>query len=122
MSPSSFKEINDQHGHDAGDLVLQQVASRIKRSIRASDTVARLGGDEYAIVLENCHLEGAIKIVDAIRDAIKQPITHQSLQVSVNASIGVTNAHKDDSVDTMIKRADEAMYAAKTTSVKYSIK
>lgn len=119
---NKFKEINDQHGHDAGDLVLQQVASRIKRSVRASDTVARLGGDEYAIVLENCHLEGAIKIVDAIRDAIKQPITHQSLQVSVNASIGVTNAHKDDSVDTMIKRADEAMYAAKTTSVKYSIK
>ena len=119
---NKFKEINDQYGHDAGDLVLQQVASRIKHSVRASDTVARLGGDEYAIVLESCNLEGAIKIVDAISDAIQQPITHRALQVSVKASIGVTDAHQDDSVDTMIKRADEAMYDAKSSSVNYSIK
>lgn len=119
---NKFKEINDQYGHDAGDLVLQQVASRIKHAVRASDTVARLGGDEYAIILENCTQEDAIKIVDAISDAIKQPITHRSIQLSVNASIGVTDAHQGDSIDTMIKRADEAMYEAKTAYIDYSIK
>jgi diguanylate cyclase (GGDEF)-like protein len=118
---NKFKEINDQHGHDVGDEVLKSVAERIKDAVRTTDIVARLGGDEFAVLLQNCGKLDALKIVESISDSISKPIDLVSSVFRVKASIGITDVMLGDSLDIMIKRADEAMYAAKSAGEPYKI-
>lgn len=112
-----FKQINDTHGHEAGDAVLREVAARLQASIRQTDTAVRLGGDEFTVVLENIKqgIPDANMLAQKILEAIQQPIQLASLTASISASIGISMHHPDDekSADQLVSAADSAMYAAK---------
>lgn len=110
-----FKPINDQYGHEAGDLVLEETAERLFESVRESDTIARLGGDEFAVILENIG-ETAIAedIARKIAFKICKPISLIDKDVRTKASIGIAYFPEDGSSrDELIRRADVAMYHAK---------
>jgi diguanylate cyclase (GGDEF)-like protein len=110
-----FKEINDLHGHDAGDALLIQLAGRLRANLRASDLVARLGGDEFIVVVEEVQESAPIEIVaKKLLAEVVRPYTLPSTEVTVTASIGIS-IFPDDAADaqTLLKHADTAMYAAK---------
>ena len=110
----SFKEVNDTHGHEAGDAVLVETADRLRRSKRGSDVVARVGGDEFVIMLD-AHAEGVATFVDRLRRDLEQPIAvPDGSTVSVGASIGVATAQAGlDSLAALLDEADAAMYSVK---------
>lgn len=110
-----FKLINDQHGHAAGDRVLEIVGSRLSAHIRGEDTVARLGGDEFAIVLEDLESDGiATEIAHKLIQAIAPPIELMGAMVSVTASIGIAfSTPSENSPGNLLRSADEALYLAK---------
>jgi diguanylate cyclase (GGDEF)-like protein len=110
-----FKDVNDTLGHHTGDELLQQVASRLRTVVRASDTVARLGGDEFAIVLPTAaDATVATELARKIVETVEQPYGVADHHVSVGASIGVAMypEHGGDP-KTLLRRADVAMYVAK---------
>ena len=110
-----FKEVNDTLGHDVGDTLLQEAARRIRSCVRDTDTVARLGGDEFTVLLtglsDRTHIEDiAQKIIGQLAD----PFQLGNELAYVSASIGITLHPGDaDDIDTLMKHADQAMYAAK---------
>lgn len=109
-----FKAINDNHGHDCGDITLAAVAKAIKKSMRNSDVLFRYGGEEFVVLLSETDLAGAEIVAERIRQSIAaSTISYDMTALSVTASIGVTALHTDDTADTLVKRADEAMYRAK---------
>ena len=115
MDLDRFKEINDTLGHHHGDAVLQNIGPRLRAVLRESDTLARLGGDEFAIVLPNVpDPAAAMKVVDKLRHALVEPFLVQGMSLDVDACVGIAMFpdHGDD-VDTLIQRADVAMYLAK---------
>lgn len=110
-----FKLINDTLGHDAGDLLLKGVSSRLKKSIRNSDTVARVGGDEFIVVLDSIGSdENATHVAKKIIAALSAPFDLKGEPSRVGASIGIS-IFPDDSDEPvkLVKQADEAMYLAK---------
>lgn len=110
-----FKPINDVYGHEIGDRLLQEVARRISACVRKEDLVGRLGGDEFVAVLPHASTAAPAGVVaQHILDALAQPITIQSLDLSVSASVGISYfpEHGGD-VDALIHAADLAMYHAK---------
>jgi diguanylate cyclase (GGDEF)-like protein len=109
-----FKELNDTLGHQAGDLLLQQLGPRVLDALSATDTLARLGGDEFGVLLPGRDSEAAIVLVDEIRALLDEPFTVRGLNLHVEASIGIAAIpeHAHD-VDSLIRRADVAMYQAK---------
>ena len=111
-----FKEVNDTLGHDVGDLLLKEAAMRLSSCVRDSDTVARLGGDEFTIILgELTELGSVERIAQDILCKIAQPFHLGSEAVYVTTSIGITFYPQDATdMDTLIKHADQAMYAAKS--------
>jgi diguanylate cyclase (GGDEF)-like protein/PAS domain S-box-containing protein len=110
-----FKKINDAHGHDAGDLLLKEVARRLKATIRESDAVARVGGDEFIIVLDNVgSKENAALVANKINVALLVPFEINGHPSHVGGSIGISMFPKDSrDPEQLIKQADEAMYLAK---------
>ena len=115
-----FKQVNDTLGHDAGDSLLQQVATRLSSSVRACDTVARLGGDEFVVVLESLHGKSqtaraeALQIGQTILGKLSQPFNLASRDHRCTASIGAALfGEQKQSEDEMLKRADLALYLAK---------
>jgi len=113
-----FKPINDALGHDAGDELLIQLSQRIRDSLRLGDTVARMGGDEFALLL--CDLKSeqeAHLTLQRILDSIKAPymIKHQEVRVSASAGM-VLNIAPEDTPDSIMRQADQAMYQAKLGS------
>jgi diguanylate cyclase (GGDEF)-like protein len=110
-----FKEVNDGHGHAVGDLLLQEVAQRIRRCLRESDTVGRIGGDEFVVLLNNITLpeHGAV-VAEKIRAVLDRPFELGGKRLHISSSIGVATypEHGDDNKQ-LIRHADEAMYAAK---------
>jgi diguanylate cyclase (GGDEF)-like protein/PAS domain S-box-containing protein len=111
-----FKQINDRHGHAAGDAFLVEVAHRLRRHVRASDLVARLGGDEFFVMLEGVQdMVGVERVVVKLIDALRRPYEDiGDAQRRVSATLGVS-VFPDDAPDasTLIQHADEAMYTAK---------
>jgi len=109
-----FKEINDALGHHAGDRVLQQVAARLRATLRESDTVARLGGDEFAVVLPITDLEGGTRTAKKILQDLEQPVLVDGCPLSVHGSIGIATypAHGSGGQE-LLQKADVAMYLAK---------
>lgn len=110
-----FKTINDTLGHHVGDRLLQEVAQRLTKCVRKSDTVARIGGDEFLVLLNNAILpEHTLLIAEKIRTALGQPFDLAGSQLQVTPSIGVARypEHGSD-YKYLILHADEAMYAAK---------
>jgi diguanylate cyclase (GGDEF)-like protein len=111
-----FKEVNDTLGHHVGDLLLQQVAARIRLKMRTHDVLARLGGDEFAVFLRDGDEEIAAVVADRIQSALAQPLSLDGISVEVAASIGISLApdHGHTAVS-LLQRADVAMYEAKRT-------
>jgi diguanylate cyclase (GGDEF)-like protein/PAS domain S-box-containing protein len=116
-----FKEVNDTLGHHMGDLLLKETAQRLSHCIRESDTtarldtIARLGGDEFTIILSELNsIECVERIAQRILEKIAEPYHLKEEVVHISASIGIT-LYPDDStdIDTLLKNADQAMYAAK---------
>ena len=111
----NFKTINDTLGHTHGDLLLQDIAGRLRRCVLEDDTLARIGGDEFAIVLEGVsEIEEIALIAQKIVDIFSLPFTPSSQEIFVTPSIGITiypmDGHDSDS---LLKNADAAMYSAK---------
>jgi diguanylate cyclase (GGDEF)-like protein/PAS domain S-box-containing protein len=117
-----FKEINDTLGHPIGDLILQEVGSRLKEALRESDTVARIGGDEFAVILPGIQLKGVVFAVQKILKALEAPFTPNHLSLSVHASVGISlfPEHGQEAGDLM-RSADQAMYQAKKSGSGYQI-
>jgi diguanylate cyclase (GGDEF)-like protein/PAS domain S-box-containing protein len=110
-----FKEVNDTLGHDVGDLLLQQVALRLQKCIRLSDSIGRLGGDEFAIILEDTRQPGdAVIVGERILAALASPFVLDGHRVTATASIGIA-IYPEDAVEPaeLLKNADVAMYRAK---------
>jgi diguanylate cyclase (GGDEF)-like protein len=117
MDLDRFKEVNDTLGHHNGDLLLQAVARRLRSTLRAGDVVARLGGDEFGILLSDGGDRQTIEtLAEKMNKALGEPFLVQQMTLEVGASIGIAIAPQDgDDVDTLIQRADVAMYVAKST-------
>lgn len=113
-----FKQINDAHGHLAGDAVLIEVSSRLRGLLRDSDTVARMGGDEFVVILHDISSKTAVNtIVKKIIDALAQPILFHDTRFTVTASVGISIYPDDDKqIDALLQKADKAMYQAKKSS------
>lgn len=110
-----FKAVNDQHGHDAGDALLREVAARIVGCVRDSDTVGRLGGDEFAVLLRTASRpEGVAAVAQKIIEALAPPVQLDGYACRVGASVGIA-LHPDDgvNVDALLRSGDLAMYEAK---------
>ncbi|MGH1503581.1 MAG: putative bifunctional diguanylate cyclase/phosphodiesterase [Acidimicrobiales bacterium] len=109
-----FKTVNDQHGHQAGDLLLQAVARRLVDQCRAGDHVARLGGDEFLVVAEPIEdPEAAMDLARRLAEAVRRPIDLERGTVSPSACVGVAVAGHAADPDTLIRDADLAVYQAK---------
>jgi diguanylate cyclase (GGDEF)-like protein/PAS domain S-box-containing protein len=116
----NFKQLNDSKGHDIGDLLLVEVAQRLQSCVRSADTVARQGGDEFVIMLDELSTESeqaavqAETIAEKIRSAVNQPFMLQGYEYHGSPSIGISlfRGH-ENTVDELLKRADNAMYQAK---------
>lgn len=115
MDLDGFKVINDSLGHAAGDLILKEVAARIKSNIRKSDTVSRLGGDEFTVILENVNSHEYVKAAaEAIIKKILLPYNILGRELTLGISIGIALAPDDEStVEGLVRKADAAMYNAK---------
>lgn len=111
----SFKLVNDEEGHDAGDAVLVEVGGRLGGVVRAEDTVARMGGDEFAIVMEEVEdLPSVTNIAARIVEEVARPISLQGCEVVVTASVGIAySADGLTDVESLLRDADLAMYRAK---------
>jgi diguanylate cyclase (GGDEF)-like protein len=113
-----FKEINDQHGHPAGDAVLQQIAQLMKANTRESDCLCRYGGEEFVLALVETDLLGAQHVAEKIRRMaagwkFKCPGVEQEFHVTVSIGIATTNPNRPMTKEVLIQMADESTYAAK---------
>jgi diguanylate cyclase (GGDEF)-like protein/PAS domain S-box-containing protein len=106
-----FKTINDTFGHQAGDHVLIEVASRLRRSLRGNDMVARWGGEEFVVLLRDCVLSDALRLAEDIRAAIAE--VPFGTMGSITASFGVAEVRDGEELTTWLGRADQALYRAK---------
>lgn len=110
-----FKDVNDSHGHHAGDELLNKVAQVIKTSIREHDLLGRVGGEEFAIVMPETTLKEAEELCERIRQAVAETeITLENTTVSVSASMGISEIRPDEqTIGNAMIRADHALYASK---------
>ena len=109
-----FKDINDTHGHQAGDLVLATVGTVLSRHTRDTDSAARVGGDEFALILTDADLAGAkkrVRVLDRIMNYTSVP--WKGTSISAKASFGTVAYGPNDDSDAVFERADAAMYARK---------
>lgn len=109
-----FKSINDTHGHLAGDEMLRLLSTSVARTLRDSDLVFRWGGEEFLVILRDCDASNALRIADKLREAatsVHLVVKGETLQATI--SIGVTERLENENIDSLIARADQALYAAK---------
>jgi diguanylate cyclase (GGDEF)-like protein len=111
-----FKNFNDEHGHEAGDLVLKELAALLQRSTRGEDIACRYGGEEFLIIMPGATTELAEKRAEELRSTVQRALTirHSGKRLGVTVSLGVATYpdHAED-VDQALLKVDEAMYAAK---------
>jgi diguanylate cyclase (GGDEF)-like protein len=112
-----FKQVNDSLGHLVGDQLLVETASKLRAILRSQDTVARLGGDEFGLLLPDiASVTDAIEVASRLQASLGQPLRLENQPVLPSASIGIAFSHRVyDSLETMLKDADSAMYQAKTS-------
>ncbi len=109
-----FKLINDEFGHSMGDKVLQESAICMTDCIRQTDMCFRYGGEEFLILLSNAESAGALRIAERIRQSIARlDVSNDKGQLQVSTSIGCATMHADDNIESLIQRADKALYQAK---------
>lgn len=113
----NFKFLNDEYGYVAGDKVLYFIAQTIKGMIRTGDKVYRYGGEEFAVVLNRCDVTQGQAIADKIRSKIEQShLLYSGKNVHVTISVGVTIHQEGDTLETLVGRADKALYCAKKSN------
>lgn len=115
MDLNGFKTVNDSYGHDVGDLLLQEVAKRLKNCVRPTDTIARLGGDEFLIIFAGLTRgEDVLVVANKVHDCFVTAFPVENHQVKIKAGIGISlyPDHGEDQ-ETLIKAADYAMYLSK---------
>jgi diguanylate cyclase (GGDEF)-like protein len=122
MDLDRFKHINDTLGHQAGDKLLQQVAERLRNSLRDSDTVARLGGDEFALVAPGLGRRDMDIVINRITSIFNNPFSIEGMQIEVRPSMGIAlfPEHGDEPAS-LLQRADIAMYQSKSEQSAYAI-
>lgn len=109
-----FKDINDRHGHLAGDAVLAAVAQALQKGLRASDLAVRWGGEEFLLVLKGCDLDEAQRIAENLRQAVAAaPVTTPKAAIAVTISLGVSEFNGTESPEQTVDRADTVLYRAK---------
>ncbi|MEJ2468517.1 MAG: diguanylate cyclase, partial [Campylobacterales bacterium] len=115
MDIDNFKEVNDNFGHRIGDLLLIEVAQRLKDAVRSSDTVGRLGGDEFLLIAENVHhIDEVLIIIQKIRALFGMPLVLEGVELEVTLSIGIALIPEDgEDVEVLVSAADQAMYVVK---------
>ena len=111
-----FKEVNDSHGHLAGDVLLQEFAERVSSSLRSYDSLGRFGGEEFMVVLPGSDLEQTRAVAQKIRALIRDELfTLDGKKISVTASLGVSALEQGDTdYLQVVKRADQRLYSAKS--------
>ncbi len=119
---NQFKKVNDRHGHDAGDSLLKQVALRLRRVLRQSDTAGRLGGDEFALVLPFTDEAGARKVAEKLIKVLEPAfrVGDNTLKCACSIGIAAYPEHGED-VATLCKHADVSMYVSKRRNIGYSV-
>ncbi len=111
-----FKKINDTYGHLAGDQILQQFSDLLKNTLRQEDAIFRIGGEEFVVVLGSTNLPNARLAAERLRMEIEKSVFKaMDLTIPVSASIGVTLWQNGENENTLFHRADQALYAAKST-------
>lgn len=115
IDSDNLKPVNDSHGHEAGNLLLKQLAKAIRADLRNTDVPARYGGDEFVVFLSETPAKGALIVAERIREAVAAtPIEIDGKQVGCTVSIGVAGYPQDGAtIDAIVARADRAMYQAK---------
>ncbi len=117
-----FKKINDNYGHDIGDIVLKDVAEIFKHSIRGIDIVGRWGGEEFLFILPETPRHGAMILMERVRLYIMNHFVHKgNVRFAVTVTIGFSSFQKDSHLDDIIKQADLALYAGKKTGKNLAI-
>lgn len=114
-----FKRFNDTYGHQIGDQVLQVVAKVLKSGIKGQDVAARLGGEEFCVILPQTELRNAVAVAESLRATLQaRALVHRKTGRnfgSVTISVGAARCNTSDTVDSLVHRADEALYAAKAS-------
>jgi diguanylate cyclase (GGDEF)-like protein len=113
LDVDKFKLINDAHGHQVGDDVLQSFASVLRDCVRDTDLIFRYGGDEFVISLSNTGIEGALELAERVRVSIERCHQYSNVQMMLSTSIGVTELCENDTAESMFLRADNALLEAK---------
>jgi len=111
-----FKQVNDTYGHDGGDVVLKEFAARMRRNTRGIDLACRLGGEEFVIIMPDTDIARAYQVGERLRACVAaEPFQiTPDLRIRVTASVGLATLERvDDTPETIFKRADNALYAAK---------
>jgi diguanylate cyclase len=109
-----FKKLNDEHGHLAGDQVLAAIGRALRGAMRREDAVARYGGEEFAILMPNTSLDEAVHVAEKVRSAVAQAsVDHNGKTIAVTMSGGLAAIGANDRADSLIGRADAALYSAK---------
>ena len=113
-----FKSINDNYGHNIGDEILKLVSSKMNKLIRKSDILARTGGEEFTILLNNTDKENAFILAEKLRTTIENSCYRdKEFEIQVTISLGISELQNDDEeLDSIISRADKALYRAKNES------
>ncbi|MRV74450.1 diguanylate cyclase [Duganella sp. FT92W] len=110
-----FKRFNDTHGHLAGDRALRAVAMTLNDNIRPGDLLARFGGEEFAVLLPDTGQEPALAIAERLRRAVSNAVSrHMAGLPAISISIGESQLRADDTLESLLDRADDALYSAKT--------
>jgi diguanylate cyclase (GGDEF)-like protein len=109
-----FKVVNDRYGHATGDALLQTISHRLRDRLRPVDTVARLGGDEFTLLLPGMTEADTDLLLHELLTVVQAPVLAEGLEMAPRISVGVTASRPDDTAGELLRRADVAMYAAKT--------
>lgn len=110
-----FKNVNDTYGHDVGDVVLCKVAETIQATLRTGDTPARWGGEEIVVSLLGADEKNALAKAEEIRTKVEALTFPRTSNLQVTISAGVASSEKEETVSKLIKRADQALYSAKSS-------
>lgn len=111
-----FKQVNDEHGHDVGDVFLKQISARLRDRVRTGDTLARQGGDEFVVLLPQVEDEAQAETIAArIIDGLREPFDVDGRSLRASVSIGIALLRDRETADEIVARADAAMYTAKVS-------
>lgn len=113
---NGFKAVNDAHGHQVGDELLQVVAARLRGVVRPDDVVARYGGDEFVVLATGLGAEAAAGLAQRCRAALGTPVWVSGLQLPIGASVGLAHADRPADAEALLASADAAMYQAKRSA------